>query len=1082
MEVLALDTETFPIRKGLAAPPYVCVGWARIVDGVTLERGLITSRGEAAGDVFAGIVGELSLGNLIRAFADYARVLGPTECRIVNQNIPFDFAVAAADDEELIDLIFDLYDEGFIEGIDVREQLLDIARGSLGWSQTRRTAKGTTAKKKYNLAEMAFDYLGWELDKTSWRTGYARLANVPLARWPQGAIDYGIVDAEAAGLIWFSQRDAALDEGVPEPGEIPDSVPQSRYHWGLHLTSVWGIRTDPAAVFAFKTSLVRAKAVLTQVMSQVFVCTDELEKQDRTCPHDLRAPLKGGCSMCVSCGATLEPFLRQPKKNGKVGKNKKAIASAIIELCDEREVAPKLTDTGADLVKKDAFPAEKLHKYVSQKSEHIDDLLMLYPEVPMPNDLDEALALAREILEDGKVPSTLEGLTLLSWHNSVEKLLGTYIPPLETGTRVPICATYRPLVETGRASCSGPNMMNLPKAPGVRECYVPRPGFTFCSVDYEALELHTLAQACLELVGQSKLAEALNEGLDPHLLLAVEWLTEGLTYDEAKAIRKDETHPRHAEVVKARNMAKCFHPDTEFLTRSGWKKFDDLRPGEEIAQAQPHDDGRAPTLTWTVPYNLFKKRASKLVHLRSEGVDLRVTDDHRMLTFNAKHQPVVCTPTEFSKKRGFWNAGHLGPDAADVHVPEHMLRLAVATQADGSFAGAPSCVRFGFSKNRKKKRLEELLQACRDSGAFVDVHTTGSDVEGEVKSYTIKGPTNYELRRLLPGKHFPSQWRALDAASREVFLDEARYWDSHTPPRGVAYSFCSTSKEDCEVLQHVATLQGRKTRLVQEAQEEGNHRAAWKLTVRTKADSRGGNVETTVEAYDGDVVCLSVDASFVVVRSGGVPIICGQCANFGLPGGLGAQRFVDFCKTSGIALTLGEAQALKDAWFKQWPEMRLYFRHIKELLYVPDDAVEDEDGKLPTFATIEQIGSGRVRGRTRYTASCNSFFQGLGADAAKLAVYELSKACYRSDGELRGSRLVVFVHDETIMEHPKHDRVDTHRRAFVQTRIMLECLNHFCSDVHGKAEPALMPRWYKEAKAKYDDDGILMEWTPQPSA
>jgi hypothetical protein len=40
-------------------------------------------------------------------------------------------------------------------------------------------------------------------------------------------------------------------------------------------------------------------------------------------------------------------------------------------------------------------------------------------------------------------------------------------------------------------------------------------------------------------------------------------------------------------------------------------------------------------------------------------------------------------------------------------------------------------------------------------------------------------------------------------------------------------------------------------------------------------------------------------------------------------------------------------------------------------------------------------------------------------------------------------------------------------------------MNVFTPDVPSKAEPALMPRWYKAAKAKYDEDGFLVPWEPQ---
>lgn len=89
---------------------------------------------------------------------------------------------------------------------------------------------------------------------------------------------------------------------------------------------------------------------------------------------------------------------------------------------------------------------------------------------------------------------------------------------------------------------------------GARECFVPRPGKVFFQNDYPQLELYTLAQCCMSWLGQSSLAKALNEGLDPHLQLACVML--GIEYGEGKKALKDETHPLHKTVKEARGAAK----------------------------------------------------------------------------------------------------------------------------------------------------------------------------------------------------------------------------------------------------------------------------------------------------------------------------------------------------------------------------------------------------------------------------------------------------------------------------------------------------------------------------------------------
>jgi hypothetical protein len=293
----------------------------------------------------------------------------------------------------------------------------------------------------------------------------------------------------------------------------------------------------------------------------------------------------------------------------------------------------------------------------------------------------------------------------------------------------------------------------------------------------------------------------------------------------------------------------------------------------------------------------------------------------------------------------------------------------------------------------------------------------------------------------------------------------------------VAYQYANTQMESIEVLEYLAIVTGYKTRLVRNAntRTSENHQNCHQLTVRTKGNTRGGNLKTVVEPYSGEVVCFSVPSSFVVARSGGVPVITGQCGNFGLPGGLGARKFVKFCKNSGILISLDDAYRLKDSWFKQWPEMRDYFRAIQSSIVIDDETGEE-------YINVEQCYTARIRGKARYTAACNSYFQGLAADGAKEACYRISHACYVKGSKynqpqtLFGSRLVVFVHDETIMEHPE---ATAHERAFQQAKIMIDTMQGYCPDVRIKAEPALMYRWHKDAVAHYDENGRLIAWEPQ---
>lgn len=465
--------------------------------------------------------------------------------------------------------------------------------------------------------------------------------------------------------------------------DVPNSPEQARAHWALYLTGAWGMRTDPRRVSKYKAKVLKQMKIEEQALK------------------DLGVMRPGG------------------------SRNMKAIKDLLRSVYEGLGLEPVLTDTG--LEKQAAGELTDPWKYVSTSAESVDDLL--------------AAIKGWELETKKEVPKEWKKIDHLSAYTHTQKMLSTYVPVLEDGTKRPINPKYEALVETGRASCSKPNLMNLPKEPGIRECFVPRDGFVFCSVDYEALELHTLAQACLELVGHSTLAEALNKGIDPHLEFACNYLIPDIPYDVAKKIRKDEDHPDHEKVVYNRNVAKAY--------------------------------------------------------------------------------------------------------------------------------------------------------------------------------------------------------------------------------------------------------------------------------------------------------------------------------NFGAPGGLGVVTLVKFLKNSGIFVSEAFAKKMKDAYLSQWPEMREYFKVIRGMLDPTDN-----------LGAAEQLFTNRIRGGVRYTALCNTYFQGLGADCAKESLHYLSKECYLEGGSMCGSRLVAFVHDETIMEHPEHLAAE---RGAIQAKIMRDVGNKFCKDVPLKAEPCLMRFWSKKAIETFED-GVLVPW------
>jgi len=191
-----------------------------------------------------------------------------------------------------------------------------------------------------------------------------------------------------------------------------------------------------------------------------------------------------------------------------------------------------------------------------------------------------------------------------------------------------------------------------------------------------------------------------------------------------------------------------------------------------------------------------------------------------------------------------------------------------------------------------------------------------------------------------------------------------------------------------------------------------------------------------------------------------------KVANFGFPGGMVARTFRSYAKGFGIDLTEDEAERLYDGWHEQWREMASYFEYIRSLTAV--ESVRKD--RLVQVRSIEQLASKRIRSNITYTITCNGFFQGLAADAAKDAGFVLVQACEL--GELQGWRCWNFVHDEYILQGPEHDG---DRAAKVVQRIMTDQAQAWLPDVPVSCTPVLMRRWSKKASPVYVD-GKLVPW------
>lgn len=446
--------------------------------------------------------------------------------------------------------------------------------------------------------------------------------------------------------------------------------------------------------------------------------------------------------------------------------------------------------------------------------------------------------------------------------------------------------------------------------------------------DYSQIELRLLAHASKDPV----LLDAFANGRDMHAwtaALVVAFLRHGPSatqeqrlgaYEEiVLAKTKDENHEKlsvvEAELLEWRQKGKCFHPDTEVLTRRGWVRILELHPDEEVVAAFPGAGVEAVRLGWQVPLQVTRLAhpSGKLHLMAGRGFETGVSPDHRTLWRREGEDRYRTTPAEEVERNAHIpSSGHLLQGAR--RVDGVMLRVAVALQADGFYSG--DNVSFEFAKTRKIDRLRELLTAA-------NLSFNETRIKGDTKTlFTVYSAGADELRDLLdyPEKKFPWWWLDLSYDLRGAVLDEIGYWDCETTAAGWRYT--SKHRQNVDVAQALAASTGRRTWLAQD-------RDWWRLTINKSGADHV--LERAFEAeFMDELACLSVPSTYVLTRFRGSVQVIGQTLNFALVYGAGVEKLAD-----GMGVTVAEATDIVGAVRKVYQGLEAW--KVKHIQGIVDD-------------------------------------------------------------------------------------------------------------------------------------------------
>lgn len=411
-------------------------------------------------------------------------------------NGSYDWAVICREHPENAEAVFCAIRDNLAHDVLTRERLRDIAKGT--FKLNSKIAGDGQIEKGYSLAACVYrnfrDMNGMPvvLDKSNrWRLRYEELLPIPCEQWPEDARKYALDDS-LAPLALHLHQDARARAWIEEH-ECDEKNPAAaaRHAGGFGVN-----------ILHDENRQVRAKWAL-----HLSSCWGMRVDQNAVEEYDAKLGKKWEEASKVLLKAGLV------RTDG--SRNMEVCAKYMEWLCGQRGIEPV----------RNAPTKREQEKAIAQGRPPVGAITL------------DADAVMNPLLGDGHDPDPV--WSAYHDYSHIQKLRGTYVQYLRDTGNVPIHPSYNELVDTGRTSCYDPNVQQLPREKGVRECYRAREGNELVTADIVAAELVSLSSITLALCGYSKLADVLKAGGDPHIDLGLE-LRPGfpLSYAQALALYK----------------------------------------------------------------------------------------------------------------------------------------------------------------------------------------------------------------------------------------------------------------------------------------------------------------------------------------------------------------------------------------------------------------------------------------------------------------------------------------------------------------------------------------------------------------
>lgn len=355
----------------------------------------------------------------------------------------------------------------------------------------------------------------------------------------------------------------------------------------------------------------------------------------------------------------------------------------------------------------------------------------------------------------------------------------------------------------------------------------------------------------------------------------------------------------------------CVDADTEYFNGYEWKKISTYKRGSGEKILQYSEYGYA-ELVEPLGY-IVNDNIDTLKHFTTKyGIDMVLSDDHRMYTFKNYQKYIAgvrnTLTTEIVTVKNYINREksknrHIPTtfkySAKGIPINNDHIRLLVAIYADGTYDGNKIEVR--VSKDRKKKRIRELLNKC-------DIGWTERDIYNTKYTYFYIHPVP-SISEWFVDKKFTRKWYECTDDQLSVVIDECIHWDGSEGNGNRHGEYFSSKKEEIDFIQFALHRLGYRATISSNNSsnsDKPSYRVRW--TNQNVLNLKHTKI-TDYKTIDGRSYCFTVPSGLIVLRRNNKIFITGNCNQFmiGLSrlislaarGGIDIYSIVDQLKSSG---------------------------------------------------------------------------------------------------------------------------------------------------------------------------------------